>query len=110
MYPKVLLSDPIFSAKELIEILENSRYSQRHTNYFLFCRTVVLVFCKDRKTSLRSTMVQDCINQLALLSIERTYFNRVDIKKVIDEFPSKAGRSKFFFQPIFRSKKVGDLF
>ena len=55
-------------------------------------------------------MVQDCINQLALLSIERTYFNRVDIKKVIDEFPSKAGRSKFFFQPIFRSKKVGDLF
>ena len=37
------------------------------------------------------------------------YVNRVDIEKVIDEYPSKKYHSKFFFQSIFRPKNVDDL-
>ena len=37
------------------------------------------------------------------------YVNRVDIEKVIDGYPSKKYRSKFFFQSIFRPKNVDDL-
>ena len=55
-------------------------------------------------------MGQDCLSYLALLCIERVYVKRVDIEKVTDEFPSKKIFFKFFFQPIFRQKKVSDLF
>ena len=44
------------------------------------------------KTNLRSTMGQNCLSHLALLSIKRAYVNRVD------------------FQPIFRPKNANDLF
>ena len=53
-------------------------------------------------------MGQDRLNHLALLCFERAYVNKVDIEKVIDEFSSKKGHSKFFFQPIFRPKNVDD--
>ena len=68
-----------------------------------------LVFWEDRKRTL-GTMGQDCFSHLAILCIERAYVNRLDIVKVTDEFSPKKGRSKFFFQPIFRPKNTGDLY
>ena len=62
------------------------------------------------KTNLKSTMGQDCFSHLAILCIERAYVNRLDIVEVTDEFSPKKGRSKFFFQPIFRPKNIGDLY
>ena len=41
------------------------------------------------ETSLRSTLGDDYPGHLALLCIGRTYVNRVDIEKVINEFSSK---------------------
>ena len=49
------------------------------------------------KTYIRSTMGQDRLSHLALLSIERAYSNKIDMDKVIDEFASRKGRGKFFF-------------
>ena len=49
------------------------------------------------KTYIRSTMGQDRLSHLALLSIERAYANRVDINKVIDVFASRKNRDQFFF-------------
>ena len=65
------------------------------------------VLPKQKQT--RSTMGLDHLSHLALLYIERSYDNGVDIEKVIDEFQSKKGCSKFFFHPIFRPKNVGYL-
>ena len=61
------------------------------------------------KTILKSTMGQDCLSHLAILCIERTCVNRLDIEKVTEEFSPKKSRSKFFFQSIFRPKNIGDL-
>ena len=49
--------------------------------------------------SLRGNMGQHRQGHLVLLCIKHPYVNRVDIERVIDEFASKKGRSKFFFQP-----------
>ena len=54
-------------------------------------------FLRRPKANLRSTMEQDHLSYLALLCIERAYVNRVDIKKLLDEFSSIKGCSKFFF-------------
>ena len=54
-------------------------------------------------------MGQDCLSHLAILCIEHANVDGLDIEKVTDEFSSKKNRSKFFFQPIFRPKNIGDL-
>ena len=94
----------IFSAKESAEIL--GKLPLFSASYQLF----LVLLNSHFKRNLRSTMGQDHLNHLALLSIERNYVNRVGIEKVIDEFSSKTGRSKFFFQPTFRPKNIGDIF
>ena len=69
----------------------------------------LVVLCEYQKQTLE-VPPQDHLGHLALLCIELAYVNRVDIERVIDEFPSKTSRFKFFFQPIFRTKNVRDLF
>ena len=41
-------------------------------------------------------MELDCISHLALLRTEYAYSNKIDTDKVIDEFASRKGCSKFF--------------
>ena len=48
------------------------------------------------KTYLRITRDLDCLSNLALLRIQRSYSNRIDTGKVIDEFEFRKSRSKFF--------------
>ena len=56
-------------------------------------------------------MGQDCLSHLALLCTERVYFNRVDIEKVTDEFPSRKNLFKFFFQRSLdqKSKSISEF-
>lgn len=52
------------------------------------------------KTYLRNTMGQERLSSLALLHIERDYFNRVlleEVDKIIDAFGRANGRNKYFF-------------
>ncbi|QQP48515.1 Uncharacterized protein FKW44_008870 [Caligus rogercresseyi] len=49
------------------------------------------------KTYLRSTMSQERLHALGLLTIERHYVNRVDIDTIIDEFGRQKGRNNMFF-------------
>ena len=42
-------------------------------------------------------MGQDRLSDLALSCIHHAYADRVEIKKVIDEFPLRKGFCKFFF-------------
>ena len=109
MYSKVILSHPIF-------------FGERVRWYFgkvvVILNVIPTVSCSAErsfsvlrrpKTSLKSTLGQDCLSHLALLCIGRAYITRLDIEIVIDEFSSKKGRSKFFSQPILRPKNIGDL-
>ena len=111
MYPKVLLSHQIFFAERghrnfgKIAVI----FSGMPTVYCSSGRSFSVL--RRPKTTPRSTMRQeDCLSHLALLSIECAYFNRVDIEKLFYKLSSKKDCSKFFFQPIFRPKNVGDLF
>ena len=49
------------------------------------------------KTYLRSTMGQERLTSLALLSIERHFANNLDLECIIDTFGRHHGRDKFFF-------------
>ena len=49
------------------------------------------------KTYIRSTMGQERLSHLAILSIERGYANLIDINRVIDIFASRKGREQLFF-------------
>ena len=106
---KLYCLSQIFWAKELAGILEKLSSFSASYQLFLILLHGHIVFCEDQKTNLKSTIGQDCLSHLAILCIERAYVNRLDLEKVIDEFSSKKGRSKFFFQLIFRQKNIGDL-
>ena len=97
IFQSYIVSSNFFWAKEPAGILV--KLSSFSASYWVF-----LI-----KTNLKSTMGQDCLSHLAILCIERTYVNRLDIEKVSDEFSPKKGRSKFFFWPIFRPKNIGNL-
>jgi hypothetical protein len=49
------------------------------------------------KTYLRSTMGQDRLSALGLLSIERAYANRLDVNSILDVFGRRRGRDGMFF-------------
>lgn len=48
------------------------------------------------KTYLRSTIAQDRLDALAVLSIEREEAQHLDIEKIIDEFANKRARLNKF--------------
>ena len=110
MYSKVILSHPNFFGERarwkfgkvavIFSVISTVSYSAERSFSLL----------RRQKTNLKSTMGQDCFSHLAILCIERAYVNRPDIVKVTDEFSPKKGRSKFFFQSIFRPKNIGDLY
>ena len=105
MYSKVILSHPISFGERALRTFGKVVIilSDLPTVYCSAERSFSVL--RRPKTNLKSTLVQNCPNHLALLSIERAYVNRLDCKKVIDEFSSEKGRSKVFFQPIFGPKK-----
>ena len=110
MYSKVVLPHPIFFGERarwkfgkvavIFSVISTVSYSAERSFSVL----------RRPKTNLKSTMGQNCFSHLAILCIERAYVNRLDIVKVTDEFSPKKGRSKFFFQLIFRPKNIGDLY
>ena len=88
MYPKVILSHPIFFG-------ERARCNFGKVVIILSVAPTVLCYAEQSfsvlrrlKTNLRSTMGQDYLSHLALLCIDSVYVNRVD------------------FQPIFRPKTL----
>ena len=92
MYPKVVLSHPIFFGE---------KGCCNFGKVFVILSVAPTISCSAEqsfsvlrrpKTNLRSITGQDRHSHLALLCIERAYVNRVD------------------FQPIFRPKNVSDLF
>ena len=99
-----------FSDKEPDEILGKLSSSSASCQLFLLLLNGHWVFCKDQKQT-RSSMGQDCLSHLALLCTERVYFNRVDIEKVTDEFPSRKNLFKFFFQRSLdqKSKSISEF-
>ena len=107
MSENLIASSNFFRPKSPLKFWESCRHSQRHTNCFLFCWTVIEYFAKIEN---RPEAPWDRLSHLALLYIEYAYVNRVDIEKVIDGFSSEKVRSKFFFQPIFIPNNVIDLF
>ena len=103
--PKVILSHPISFGERTLQNVGKVVIILSVLPTF-YC-SVERSFCVLRipKTNLKSILVQNYLIHLALLCIERTYVNRLDIEKVIDEFSSEKGRSKFIFQPMFRPEK-----
>ena len=51
---------------------------------------------KILKSYLRSTMTQERLNALALISIENEFLENIDYEKLIDEFASKNARRLMF--------------
>ena len=48
------------------------------------------------KTYLRSTMAEELLGNLAILSIEKEVFNSVDFDQIIDQFAEKKSRKASF--------------
>ena len=105
MYPKALLSHPNFLSER----------SLWHVGKVVATLSVIPTdFCSAErsfsvlgrpKTNLSSTMGQDCLRHLALSCIERVYFNRLDIGKVIDGFSSKKVVSSSFSNQFLDKKR-----
>ena len=98
--PKLYCLIQFFLVKEPAESLGKLPSFSASYQLFLILLNGHLVFWEDR----------NCFSHLAILCIERAYVNRLDIVKVTHEFSPKKGRSKFFFQPIFRPKNIGYLY
>ena len=83
MYPKVMLSHPIFFGDRV------------HCNFgnivvVLSVASTVLILLNNHllqrpKTNLRNIMGQDHLIYLELLCIERAYVNRVDFQPILDQ-------------------------
>ena len=54
--------------------------------------------CLQRvKTYIRCTMGQVRLSSLALINLERSFSNHVDLEKIVDTFANRSGREKHFF-------------
>jgi hypothetical protein len=76
----------------LASILATSCTAERSFRRFSGLRSV--------KTYLRSTMIEERLNSIAVINIERAYANRTiknDMVKIIDTFGRRNGRNSYFF-------------
>ena len=97
MGPHKLLNK--ISELDLVEIFENTCVPLR-----IFCTLPVTVVCAKRsfsklniiKNFMRSTMTQDRLNDLAVLSIESEVTRKIDFTDIIDMFAMKKARKGAF--------------
>ncbi|QQP57420.1 Uncharacterized protein FKW44_002402 [Caligus rogercresseyi] len=97
------------SANDIVKYLSSNSLSETLPHFTEISKTLATIpvtscsaersfSCLRRlKTYLRSTMSQERLHALGLLSIERHYVNRVDIDTIIDEFGRQKGRNNMFF-------------
>ena len=102
---QVTLPDKLMSALEILHFVKDlDCYPNVSIAYRILLTVPVTVASAERsfsklkllKNCLRSTMLQERLNGLAICSIEKDILDKIDLDIVIEDFASRNARRRFF--------------
>ncbi|XP_066365377.1 uncharacterized protein [Miscanthus floridulus] len=102
---QVTLPDKLMSALEILHFVKDlDCYPNVSIAYWILLTVPVTVASAERsfsklkllKNCLRSTMLQERLNGLAMCSIEKDILDKIDLDIVIEDFASRNARRRFF--------------
>jgi len=102
---QVTLPDKLMSALEILHFVKDlDCYPNVSIAYRILLTVPVTVASAERsfsklkllKNCLRSTMLQERLNGLAMCSIEKDILDKIDLDIVIEDFASRNARRRFF--------------
>ncbi|XP_066375027.1 uncharacterized protein [Miscanthus floridulus] len=102
---QVTLPDQLMSASEILHFVKDADcYPNASIAYRILLTIPVTVASAERsfsklkllKNCLRSTMLQERLNGLAMCSIEKNILDTIDLESVLEDFASRNVRRRFF--------------
>ena len=102
---QVTLPDQLMSASEILHFVKVADcYPNASIAYRILLTILVTVALAERsfsklkllKNCLRSTMLQERLNGLAMCSIEKDILDTIDLESVLEDFASRNARRRFF--------------
>ena len=102
---QVTLPDNLMSASEILHFVKAvDCYPNVSGTYRILLTIPMIVASAERsfsklkllKNGLRSTMLQERLNGLALCSIEKDILDKIDLDIVLEDFASRNARRRFF--------------
>ena len=102
---QVTLPDELMSAPEILHFVKAADcYPNISIAYWILLTVPVTVASAERsfsklkllKNCLRSTMLQERLNGLAMCSIEKDVLDNINLDTVLEDFASRNARRRFF--------------